>query len=88
MSPVAVLLSGHSEKEEEEEDEDIPLPMYTYIYIHIYIYMSMCHLMGALKYERVVKFGKGYSTALGPFRPRGALKRAWAQALKRAQGDP
>ena len=48
-----------------------------------------------------VKFGKGYTIALGPFRaqggpkgpgprllkaPRGGLKRALAQALKRAQG--
>ena len=62
--------------------------------------MSMCHLIGALKYERGVKFGKGYTIALGPFRaqgalkgpgprplkgPSGALKRARAQALKRAR---
>ena len=48
-------------------------------------HMSMCHLIGALKYERGSTFGKGYSIALGTFRARGGPSRARAQALKRAQ---
>ena len=48
--------------------------------------MSMCHLIGALKYEKGIKFGKGYSIALGSFRAQWRLSRARAQALKKAQG--
>ena len=39
-----------------------------------------------LEIWKEVKFAKGYSIALGAFRAQGGPSRAWAQALKQAQG--
>ena len=64
-----------------------------------YKYVSMCHLTEALKYQRGANLEKDTAlpwASLGPRGgppgpgprpwPRGSLKRARAQALKRAQG--